>query len=64
MNPKIIHAIALLTAIASGVLASADRIAALSAINPTIAHLWPFVLTTAIVIINIGKLLQPPPPSK
>lgn len=59
MNPKIIHAGALIFAAASGILASADRIAPLAAISPELAHLWPFALAVSVAIVNIGKLFQP-----
>lgn len=63
MNPKLTHAFALLFAAASGILASADRIAPLAAISPELAHLWPFALAVSIAIVNIGKLISPSVPS-
>lgn len=61
MNPKILHAIGLVLALSSGILAIADQLVAIAAINPTLAHWWPVVLAAATSIDRIGKLIIPAP---
>lgn len=63
MNPKLTHLGALILAVAGGILATADTITPIAAINPAVAHLWPFVSLACVAVLNIGKLLQPQPPT-
>ena len=61
MNPKILHAIGLVLAIASGILATADQLVAIAALNPMLSHSWPIVLASATAIDRLGKLFLPKP---
>lgn len=61
MNPKIVHVIGLVLAVASGILAIADQLIAIAAINPVLAHWWPVVLASATSVDRLGKLFVKPP---
>ncbi len=64
MNPKILHAVGLVLAGASAVLAISDQLVAITAINPTFAHWWPVILASSTAIDRLGKLfVKPQPPT-
>lgn len=59
MNPKVLHSIGLVLAVASGVLAISDQLSLISALNPSLAHAWPVVLASATALDRLGKLFVP-----
>lgn len=57
MKPKILQWLSLIIAVCGGILALADTITPIAAINPSLSHSWPIVLVGATIISRVAAIV-------